>query len=886
MLIRVGRVGTRVRGGVEAPAREREVPVRPDRRPRGPTVTRLVDLLQADVDVPGVLRIHEHVLVVPSLRARVAVGAVGRGGELRVVGDEGPRTRRLPGSRHVHAVQRHGVRRLDDGVEPTVSSVVERGTPDEPGDARCGDLVPRPRGTARLRDEEAVVRVGVGQGAPAPSENGDDVLAVRSRAHAYVAHPRRAVRRVVRVRIRLQNRRPSRCEIEGVAPHEPVGRCGVDVAGAVERDARDETVVKSVPHELPRLSTVRRTVDAVTFVVLERGVGLAGADPEGVIGRIDRERADREPGLPVEDRSPMGTVVGRLPHTTVGCARVHDVSVAHDRGHAPGYETGAAAAVRPERIAVAHGIRVVRNIRELVPRTGGEREGARLTRRRLERLGAHRRRRRGAHGGVLLRAVHELFALVVAFVRGRGGERRTPGGMRSEPGRPRAGSGARPRRERHDQRERDHEDRRSPEPARQYHRSPTLLPIDQGARDASSVLVHPEGIRHLSEGHDARCETLNLGILAHVDAGKTSLTERLLYAAGVIDEIGSVDDGSTQTDSLALERQRGITIKSAVVSFVIDDVTVNLIDTPGHPDFIAEVERVLSVLDGAVLVVSAVEGVQAQTRVLMRTLQRLRIPTLIFVNKIDRGGAHDERVAAGHRREADAGDHRDGIGARPRHPRRRLHAVRRGRRRVRDPAGRSARRARRRDPGRVRRRRDDRFVPPAPRRARGADQAGAGASGVLRLGDHGCGRGRADRRHHRVAAGGGRRRRRPGLGHRVQGRARPGRREDRVRPHVLGNGAHARSAAIRRDNERKVTAISVFDRGSAVQRPSVVAGQIGKLWGLGDIQIGDAIGASRRRPPTATTSRRRRWRRSSSPPPPRRRVRCTSRSPSSPSRTR
>ena len=76
---------------------------------------------------------------------------------------------------------------------------------------------------------------------------------------------------------------------------------------------------------------------------------------------------------------------------------------------------------------------------------------------------------------------------------------------------------------------------------------------------------------------------------------------------------------------------RGITIKSAVVSFVLDDVTVNLIDIPGHPDFIAEVERVLSVLDGAVLVVSAVEGVQAQTRVLMRALRRLRIPTLVFV---------------------------------------------------------------------------------------------------------------------------------------------------------------------------------------------------------------------------------------------------------------
>src|SRR5216110_3662429 len=138
--------------------------------------------------------------------------------------------------------------------------------------------------------------------------------------------------------------------------------------------------------------------------------------------------------------------------------------------------------------------------------------------------------------------------------------------------------------------------------------------------------------------------TLNLGILAQVDAGKTSLTERLLHSAGVIDTPGSVDDGSTQTDTLALEQERGITIKSAVVSFAIDDVTVNLIDTPGHPDFIAEVERVLNVLDGAVLVVSAVEGVQSQTRVLMRTLQRLRIPTLIFVNKIDRGGAEYDRV--------------------------------------------------------------------------------------------------------------------------------------------------------------------------------------------------------------------------------------------------
>lgn len=137
---------------------------------------------------------------------------------------------------------------------------------------------------------------------------------------------------------------------------------------------------------------------------------------------------------------------------------------------------------------------------------------------------------------------------------------------------------------------------------------------------------------------------LNLGILAHVDAGKTTLTERLLYNAGVISKLGSVDAGTTQTDTLALERQRGITIRSAVASFVLGDVHVNLIDTPGHPDFIAEVERVLSVLDGAVLVVSGVEGVQPQTRILMRALERLNVPTLFFVNKLDRAGADAERV--------------------------------------------------------------------------------------------------------------------------------------------------------------------------------------------------------------------------------------------------
>ena len=139
---------------------------------------------------------------------------------------------------------------------------------------------------------------------------------------------------------------------------------------------------------------------------------------------------------------------------------------------------------------------------------------------------------------------------------------------------------------------------------------------------------------------------LNIGVLAHVDAGKTTLTEQILFKTGVINRAGSVDQGNTTTDSLDIERRRGITVKSAAVSFMLGELKVNLIDTPGHADFISEVEHSLSVLDGVILVISAVEGVQAQTRVLMQTLKEQGIPTILFINKLDRMGADYRKVCS------------------------------------------------------------------------------------------------------------------------------------------------------------------------------------------------------------------------------------------------
>jgi ribosomal protection tetracycline resistance protein len=139
-------------------------------------------------------------------------------------------------------------------------------------------------------------------------------------------------------------------------------------------------------------------------------------------------------------------------------------------------------------------------------------------------------------------------------------------------------------------------------------------------------------------------KALNIGIFAHVDAGKTTITEQLLYKSGVIDNFGRVDHGDTVTDSMSQEKKRGITIQAQPVSFPIDDIKVNLIDTPGHVDFVAEVERSMSVLDGAILVLSAKEGVQAHTYLLFNSLKKLNIPFIIFINKIDRPGSDNDEV--------------------------------------------------------------------------------------------------------------------------------------------------------------------------------------------------------------------------------------------------
>ncbi|MFE6779488.1 GTP-binding protein [Streptomyces sp. NPDC057702] len=338
--------------------------------------------------------------------------------------------------------------------------------------------------------------------------------------------------------------------------------------------------------------------------------------------------------------------------------------------------------------------------------------------------------------------------------------------------------------------------------------------------------------------------TLNLGILAHIDAGKTSLTERLLHTAGAIADIGRVDEGTTQTDSLPLERQRGITIASAVASFGVGDLTVNVIDTPGHPDFIAEVERVLSVLDGAVLVVSAVEGVQAQTRVLMRALRRLGVPTLVFVNKIDRSGARERellrelsarltpavlalgRVRGLGTREATSVAYGGGDAAfrtalldtLTERDEALLAAY------VRDPAALTYRRL----------------------RAELAAQTGRGLVHPVYFGSAATGAGVA-------ALADGLRELLPAARGAADGPVRGsvfkvarGPAGEKVAYVRLWSGTVRARDRLRfgAGQEGRVTSVGVFERGAAPRRAAVGAGQIGVVWGLAGVRVGDAVGAA------------------------------------------
>ena len=136
----------------------------------------------------------------------------------------------------------------------------------------------------------------------------------------------------------------------------------------------------------------------------------------------------------------------------------------------------------------------------------------------------------------------------------------------------------------------------------------------------------------------------NIGIIAHIDAGKTTTTERILFYTGKTHRIGSVDDGTTVTDWMVQERERGITIVSAAVSAEWKGYQINIIDTPGHIDFTAEVQRSLRVLDGGIVVFDAVQGVEPQSETVWRQADRYGVPRICFVNKMDRVGASYERT--------------------------------------------------------------------------------------------------------------------------------------------------------------------------------------------------------------------------------------------------
>src|SRR5512134_765647 len=164
---------------------------------------------------------------------------------------------------------------------------------------------------------------------------------------------------------------------------------------------------------------------------------------------------------------------------------------------------------------------------------------------------------------------------------------------------------------------------------------------DLGCAPEAPASGHPPGQDMLLKPLD---RVRNIGIVAHIDAGKTTATERFLYYAGLTHKIGEVHDGDTVMDFRDDERERGITISAAATTFLWNEHQINLIDTPGHIDFTAEVERSLRVLDGAVVVFSGVEGVEPQSETVWHQADRYGVPRIAFINKLDRIGADHERV--------------------------------------------------------------------------------------------------------------------------------------------------------------------------------------------------------------------------------------------------
>ena len=136
----------------------------------------------------------------------------------------------------------------------------------------------------------------------------------------------------------------------------------------------------------------------------------------------------------------------------------------------------------------------------------------------------------------------------------------------------------------------------------------------------------------------------NIGIIAHIDAGKTTTTERVLYYTGKSYKIGDIDEGTTQMDWMVQEKERGITIVSAATTTFWRNYRVNIIDTPGHIDFTAEVERSLRVLDGGIIVFDAEEGVQSQSETVWHQADKYHVPRLAFINKMDKLGADFEKT--------------------------------------------------------------------------------------------------------------------------------------------------------------------------------------------------------------------------------------------------